>query len=351
MTSKSTLDFRPSDPPRLLGGALGSAVFKSKASDFQVDELLGFTPSGDGEHCLAWIEKIGRNTNEVATEIAKVLGVRKRLISHCGLKDKSAVTRQWFSLHLPGKPSPELSTLRGEGWRTLSVTRNLRKLHRGSHDGNRFTIRLCDCEFAKEVAEQRWDQISRRGVPNYFGPQRFGIRGQNVPMAIEMMTGETTVEDRALRGILISAARSYLFNAFVGDRVAAGCFERVLDGEVFGFANNRSLVLPDNLHGDEAERVARGELELTAPLWGDGELASRGEVFEREQSVVANYPRIVDGLKQFNLRQERRVMKVRPSNPSLAWEDDTTVVLRFDLPKGTYATTVLRELADLRERP
>ena len=337
----------PVNPPRLHGDPIGSARFKSQCEDFRVDELLGFKPSGEGEHCLLWIEKRERNTNDVASDLAAKLGIRRRLVSHCGLKDKHALTRQWFSIHLPGQESPATEDLNIEGVRVLKVTRNLRKLQRGAHDGNRFIIRLRECNFSQEAAQHRWQELSDRGVPNYFGPQRFGRDGANVQQAIKMMSGELNVRDRPLRGILISAARSSLFNVCVAHRVLAENWDTVLQGEVFGFANNRSLVLPDNLHGDESQRVASGSLELTAPLWGLGELQSEGEVRAIESQAIANHSIVTTGLAQFNLQQERRVMRLRPARSQLTWESETQLVMEFDLPKGTYATAVLRELADL----
>lgn len=332
------------NPPRLHGDPIGSAVFKSRVEDFQVEEVLGFEPSGEGEHCLLWIEKVNQNTNDVATGLAKRLGVRKRLISHCGLKDKNAITRQWFSVHLPGVDSPSRSDVESEGVRVLKVTRNSRKLRRGSHDANRFLVRLRETDFSKSEADARWQTIVERGVPNYFGPQRFGKQGGNVVQAIRFLAGDLKLKDRQLRGILISAARSLVFNACVSARVQADNWDVTLDGEVFGFPDNRSVVLPGSLRGDEAARVARGELELTAPLWGNGELQSENAVRTLEQSVADQFLEVTHGLAQFNLKQERRVMRLKPSNSNLVWEEDGSLVLKFDLPKGTYATTLIREL-------
>ena len=337
----------PINPPKLLGKSIGAARFKSLLEDFQVEEILGFEPTGDGEHCLLWVEKTDRNTNDVATEMAKKLGIRKRLVDHCGLKDRNAITRQWFSLHLPGVASPTVEALSGDGVQVLKITRNLRKLRRGCHHGNRFAIRLRDCTFTKDAAAIRWREITDRGVPNYFGPQRFGRDGGNIELARRLMAGEVEVRDRALRGILISAARSFVFNDCVAKRIQRGTWDVPQDGEVFGFADNRSLVIPANLRGDEFERVINGTLELTAPLWGNGELLSRGQVKAFEQSVAENSAEIVAGLSQFNLKQERRVIRLKPESSELSWETDSTLVLRFDLPTGTYATTVLREFADL----
>ncbi len=332
--------------PYFHGAPLGRARFKAEPEDFIVEEELGFTPSGDGEHCLVWVEKRDLDSNDAATRLADALGVRRRLVSHCGLKDRHAVTRQWFSIHLPGGDSPEGAALESEGLRVLEVTRNLRKLRRGTHVGNRFTIRLREPDFALEDARARWAAICERGVPNTFGTQRFGNGGRNVEKALAMFRGDFVVRDRLLRGILISAARSYLFNSVVAGRVEAGNWDSVLEGEVFGFARNRSLVLPDNLRGDEAARFDAGELELTAPLWGDGELQSVAAVRELEAKLLGTNEDITRGLVEYNLRQERRVMRVRPGEATFE-KEDTDLVISFSLPKGTYATSVLREFAEL----
>lgn len=336
----------PVNPPRLFGDSPGRAIFKSCPEDFQVEEVLGFEPSGEGEHCFLWVEKTDRNTNDVAKHFADQLGIRKRLVSHCGLKDKEAVTRQWFSIHLPGQKSPTAADLEAEGLRILKIDRNRRKLHRGSHDGNRFTIRLRECECSREEVETRWEKMIAHGVPNYFGPQRFGRGGKNVQQARDLLSGQIEVRDRLVRGLLISAARSYLFNLVVATRVQEGTLSTPLDGEVFGFPDNRSLVLPHNLHGDEIDRVASGALELTAPLWGEGEVLSVNEVRRLEREIISQESELASDLEKLGLRQERRVIRLTPQEATLAWENESDLVLNFDLPKGTYATTVLRELFD-----
>ena len=342
------IDAPDTNPPYLHGGPLGSAAFKTEPADFLVEEILGFEPSGEGEHCFLWIQKTGHNSNDVAGILAERAGVRKRLVSHCGLKDRHATTRQWFSIHLPGQESPPAEQLEVEGLRVLRSERSNRKLRRGSHDGNRFTIRLRNPQFSPNDAEARWAKIAEHGVPNYFGEQRFGRDGDNVAQARKLFAGQIEVRDRLLRGIFLSAARSYLFNTCVATRVLRGDWNRVLEGEVFGFAENRSLVLPDNLRGDEADRVAKNLLELTAPLWGQGDLQSLGEVRSLENEITKTHPDLTRGLEDASLRQERRVIRLHPRNAEIKWHGKD-FQLRFNLPKGTYATTVLRELAILEQ--
>ncbi len=345
---------RTTDLPHRHGAPLGPARFKTFPEDFVVEELLGFEPSGEGEHALLWVEKRGIDSNDAARALAAALGIKARLVSHCGLKDRHAVTRQWFSAHLPGQASPKPgaidAALAGSGVRILRITRNRRKLRRGAHLGNRFSIVLRGAEFPPAAARARWAEVVETGAPNYFGPQRFGARGDNVLKALALFRGEFSTRDRHLRGLLISAARAHLFNAVVAERLGRQLWETPLEGEVFGFADNRSLVLPDRHRGDEAERFSRGDLELTAPLWGAGAPLSTGACRELEHDVAARFPELCAGLEAAGLRQERRVTRLRPlaSEPG-GFGADGTITLRFDLPKGTYATTLLREFAELRE--
>jgi len=333
--------------PFLHGGPLGRARFKACPEDFVVEEVLGFEPSGEGEHVFVWAEKRDLDSNVAAARLADALGIRRRLVSHAGLKDRHAVTRQWFSLHLPGQPSPEPAALESEGLQVLRITRNARKLRRGVHWGNRFEIRLRDVSFPAEAARERWERIAARGVPNVFGEQRFGNEGRNVDKARAMFRGEWTVRDRLLRGLLLSSARSHLFNAVVGERIARGIWDVPGPGEVYGFPDNGTLLLVGNQRGDEAARFAAGRLELTGPLWGIGEPLSAGPVRELEEEVVARDGELARGLEAAGLRQERRVMRVRPVDAALEIREDGDLCFRFALPRGTYATTVLGEVAEL----
>lgn len=343
------MDHHSLAPPYLHGGPLGPAQFKASPEDFFVEEVLGFEPSGEGEHCLVWVEKRDLDSNTAGTRLADALGLRRRLVSHCGLKDRHAVTRQWFSLHMPGQPSPEAAALESEGLRVLHITRNTRKLRRGIHLGNRFTIRLREPSFDFASAQQRWQQIVIKGVPNLFGEQRFGHEGRNVEKALSMFRGEFMPGDRLLRGLLLSSVRSHLFNAVIAERMRRGNWDQPQAGEVYGFPDNGTILLIANLRGDEAQRFAEGKIELTAPLWGSGELHTAAAVRALEMEVASRLPELSTGLEAAGLRQERRVMRLRPMNPSLIALPNGDLQVTFDLPRGTYATTVLRELAQLEE--
>ena len=154
------------------------ADFKSTPEDFQVSEVLGFTPSGSGEHVFLHIEKIGLTTESLVLNVARALNVKARDIGLCGLKDKHAVTTQWLSVPLPIKA--EIPQISGSNWRVLEATRHTRKLKRGIHKANQFVIVLRNVTASRELLEQRLMLISAAGVLNYFGMQRFGYDGGNL---------------------------------------------------------------------------------------------------------------------------------------------------------------------------
>lgn len=167
--------------------------------------------------------------------------------------------------------------------------------------------------------------------------------------ALAMFRGELSLNDRLLRGILLSSVRSHLFNAVLAERMKRGFWSQVMKGEVYGFPDNGTLLLIGNQRGDEAERFAAGRVELTAPLWGSGDLHTVDEVRKMELEVMGRYPELTKGLEDAGLRQERRVIRLRPTNSDFAILEGGDVQLGFDLPRGTYATAVLRELAQLKE--
>jgi hypothetical protein len=190
---------------------------------------------------------------------------------------------------------------------------------------------------------------SRQAVKSGRGEQRFGHEGRNVEKALAMFRGEFTPGDRLLRGLLLSSVRSHLFNAVIAERMMRGIWDQPLPGEVYGFPDNGTLLLIPNQRGDEAQRLAEGKVELTAPLWGSGEPHSADAVRALEMEVASRFPELTEGLEAAGLRQERRVMRLRPINPALIALPDGDLQFTFDLPIGTYATTVLRELAELEE--
>ena len=194
--------------PRAYDEALGTAVLKATAEDFQVDEVLDIPLSGDGEHLWLWVEKRGLNTEEAARRLAKAAGVPLRTVSYAGLKDRQALTRQWFSIQLPGKADPQMSAAENDSLKILDTKRHKRKLQRGAHAANGFTLRLTQLQAEKAELDARLEAIKLGGIPNYFGAQRFGHEGGNVGEARHYAERQALPEQRNVRSRLLSTARS-----------------------------------------------------------------------------------------------------------------------------------------------
>ncbi len=336
--------------PRTAPPPLSRAVLRATPEDFRVEELMPFVPAGAGEHLWLKVQKRGFDTEQVAKQLARLAHVARRDVGYAGMKDRQAVTVQWFSLHLPGRADPDFAGLPA-GVEIWEAARHTRKLKTGALGGNRFVIVLRECRGDRDALMRRVEEIRSRGVPNYFGEQRFGHGGENIEWARAMFAGANPVRDRKLRGIYLSAARSLLFNAVLARRVADGSWERLLEGEAVMLNGRRSFFVPESYDEDFPWRLATGDIHPSGPLWGRGELPSRGVVRELEQAVAGEYPELVRGLEQAGLEQERRALRVIPQDLSIEWPDAATLRIGFSLPPGSYATVLVRELADYSVPP
>ncbi len=330
----------------LHGEPTQEAWLKAKADDFKVTEDLGFTPCGEGEHLLVHIRKTGENTPWVAGLLAEAAGLPRASVSWAGLKDRHAVTEQWFSLHLPGKPDPDLSAVVSERIQILGRMRHNKKLRPGTLRGNRFLIRLTGLE-ASSALDQRLSRIGEQGVPNYFGEQRFGRGGNNLSAAQSMFAGRR-IKERDKRAIYLSAARSYLFNQVVSARVAQGLAQQLLPGDCLMAADSSSLFWEPAATPELSHRLAAGELRLTAPLWGRGRPLAQGAAAEWEQAVLAPFGDWMPGLEAAGLSQERRPLLLKPREFCWQWQPDA-LLLSFWLPAGCYATSLIRELVRAKQ--
>jgi tRNA pseudouridine13 synthase len=320
-----------------------SARLRSSPDDFRVEEILGYDADGQGEHVLLWVEKRGANTDWVARELAKFAGVSQVAVGYAGMKDRHAVTRQTFSVQLAGKPSPDWSTFPHAEVKVLAATRHSRKLKRGALRGNRFVLVLREVQGDREAAEQVLTQIAARGVPNYFGEQRFGREGGNVAQARAMFAGRRV--DREQRSLLLSAARSQIFNDVLAARVERAAWDTHLDGEIWSLAGSRSWFGPEPFDEILAERLARADIHPSGPLWGQGEPPSQGEAGALERGIGAANADLAEGLAAARMDQERRPLRLLPKDMSWRWLADDALELVFELPAGAYATVVVRELA------
>jgi tRNA pseudouridine13 synthase len=319
---------------------------RSEMSDFKVFERLPFEPCGEGEHLFIHIRKTGANTLVVARELAKYFKVKEGLVSYAGLKDRFAVTEQWFGIHLPGKTVYDLSNLAIEGVEVLSVKRHNKKLRIGALSGNRFELVLRKVSNIDDVL-RRWAAVSQFGVPNYFGEQRFGINGGNLDRALELFQGKK-VKDKKKRGLYLSAARSEIFNQIISQRIENNQFESLSIGDVFMLSGTQSVFLAEAIDKTIMQRFQEKDIDLTAALWGAGELMSQGESQQLEQEIANEYSDFCQGLVKFGLKQERRRIRLSLTEGQITSENDT-ITLSFFLPSGCYATTILRELINYQD--
>ena len=333
--------------PRAHGNAVLTASIRTTPEDFLVEELPGFEPSGSGEHLLLTIEKRGMNTVFAAKRLALWARVPEMAVSYAGLKDRHAVTRQRFSVHLPKKIAPDIAALESSDFRVLEHTWHSRKLPRGALAGNRFVLLLRGVHADREAIERRLQAIALRGVPNYFGEQRFGRKGDNVEQALAMFAGRRVRREE--RTLLLSAARSELFNRVLAARVRNDSWDVGLEGEVWSLDGSRSVFGPEPFTDELARRLADFDIHPSGPLWGRGELRSRGEVAVMEMRELAGDDALAlrAGLESAGLEQERRPLRLRPDNLVWRWPADDALELEFSLPPGAYATVVLAELGDM----
>jgi len=328
--------------PHAHGGPPATAVLRAQAADFRVDEILGFEPSGAGEHAFVLVEKTDANTEWVARQLADATGVAPLAVGFAGLKDRHAVTRQAFTVQLPGRADPDWQALAIDGVRVLSATRHDRKLKRGAHRGNRFRIRLREVRGERVAIEARLDAIRARGVPNYFGEQRFGRDGRNIALAESLFAGRRM--PRAQRGFALSAARSEIFNTLLATRVADASWDRALEGEVCMLDGSHAVFGPEPIDSELAGRLAAFDIHPTGPMWGAGELRSMALVRQLELAAAAANEGLARGLERAGLSQERRALRLRVAGMQHEWEAVDCLVLEFQLAAGAFATAVLREL-------
>ncbi|TDK32666.1 tRNA pseudouridine(13) synthase TruD [Luteimonas terrae] len=344
-----------SEMPTAHGAPVLSATIRQHPEDFRVDEIDGFEASGAGEHLLLTIEKSGMNTAFVARLLAQWAGVDGRSVGYAGLKDRHALTTQRFTVQLPGREAPDIAALEALGagahqsLRVLAQARHARKLPRGALAGNRFVLTLRDVVGDAAAIDMRLQTIADRSVPNYFGEQRFGHDGGNVDKALRMFAAPRRRIDREQRAMLLSAARSALFNRVLAARVRAGDWDTGLEGEVWMLDGSRSLFGPEPDSPEVAARVTAQDIHPTAPLWGRGMLRSAGAAAACEAAALDDAQSLAlrAGLESAGLSQERRATRLRPGDLQWTWLAPGVLQLGFTLPAGCYATSVLAELGEI----
>lgn len=306
------------------------ATLKRFNEDFNVTEVPLQPPSGGGEHVWLEVQKNGANTSFVAEQLAAAAGVQARDVGYAGLKDRRAITRQWFSIYLPeGRegPTPDLTAHWHPEFQVLRQSRHLKKLRRGDLQGNHFRIVLRDVSGDRDAIDTRLEAVSSKGVPNYFGAQRFGFDGSNLEQGRAMLAREVRVRNPNKKGLYLSAVRSFVFNEVLALRIQQGLWGQTLAGDVMDTAGGGP----------------------TGPLWGRGRVATLDRAQALENAVAQGHAALCEGLEHAGLVQERRALVVTPSALTWAWPGDRQLEIAFFLPAGSYATSVLNEVLSTTE--
>lgn len=320
-----------------------TALLKAEYADFVVKEQLGYDMSGDGEFVAVKVRKTDCNTLFVGEQLAKFAGISARNMSYAGLKDRKAVTEQWFSLQMPGQPTPDFSQFSLEGVEILEVTRHQRKIRIGSLQGNHFEILLRNAKETDEL-KVRLDFLAKNGFPNYFTEQRFGRDGNNLTQALRWANGEIKVKDRNKRSFYLSAARSEMFNLIVSKRMELNLAQQILVGDVLQLNGSHSWFVVDESEDlvQLQQRLAQQDVLLTAPLIGEEEKSA----VDFEHEIFAQHQALFVLMRQERMKAARRPILMQPQQ--FQWQfEPNGLRLQFDLQVGSYATALICELVNV----
>ena len=336
------------DVNRTTNAASITGDIRTTHADFQVDEIPDFEPSGEGEHVCLKIRKDGQNTEWTGKQLADIAGIVRRDVSYAGLKDRHAITTQWFSVWLPGQDAPKWSEHLPESIQVLEEVRHSRKVRIGTLKGNRFKLVMRNIKGDKDQLEKCIEAIKEQGVPNYFGVQRFGHDNANIDRATSWFEGLSKPKARKQKSMYLSAARSLIFNENLSLRVADATWNKAVDGEAFQLHGTKS-VFSEPLTDILQQRVTEIDLHPTGPMWGEGDLITDGEIKAQELAVREKFAVLSAGLAKHGLKQERRSLRLMVGELEHTWLEDDVLQLTFTLPPGSYATSVLQELGEFKD--
>lgn len=323
-----------------------SALLKSMPEDFKVVEELGFSPQGEGEHLLLYIEKCGITTHELVDRVASDFNTSVKNISYSGLKDRQALTRQWLSLQLPGKQA-QMQMPEVEEYRILDHGWHNRKLRRGTHRFNHFEVLLREVEGFPAATRQQLQSIAQHGFANYFGEQRFGRRQDNVEQALKQLSGRKLGRNK--KGLYLSALRSFLFNQVVAERSRRGHWQQPMQGDVFMLDGSHSI-FSEGLDEILLQRFHSQDIHSTASLYGSGQSPLTGEALELEEGVFSEYPEICQCLQRQGVKRQMRATRVGLEEFSYQFDAQAkTLLLQLRLPAGCYLTSLLDHFVATRQ--
>lgn len=326
-----------------------TGMMKIQPEDFIVTEIDKIIPSGNGEHLWLKIQKTGCNTDWVATQLARIAGVKKRDIGFAGLKDRQAITTQWFSIYLPKGKTPSWASELPQGVNLLEETRHDRKLRRGTLQGNHFNITIRECSYDQAELSLLVEQVRTKGMPNYFGKQRFGRDYQNIQHAKQWFQGNFRVKARNKRSLYLSAARSWIFNHILSARIEQGTWNKAMKGDVFMLQGSHSC-FANEFDTHIQQRVNTNDIHPTAALWGRGTLSSCFDMLQLETDIAHLEPVLCQGLEHHGLKQQRRAMRIVVANLAFEVLNGDTLRFEFSLPSSSYATVLLEQLGMLNTK-
>jgi tRNA pseudouridine13 synthase len=354
-------------PPPLTADLPGiGGRIKHAPEDFEVEEIPAYQPSGEGSFLYLWIEKRDMGAEYFVRQVAKRLGIPPGEVGTAGLKDRRAVTRQMVSV--PDSVADRLDALNSDDLHVLSANRHGNKLRPGHLHGNRFRILIRDVnETAAVQLQPVLEGIRQQGLPNYYGPQRFGRYGETVRLGMSLLKKEpppiladgrkANLRNPFLRKLALSAAQSALFNHYLGQRLMDSLFRRVLPGDVMAKWPFGGMFVAEDVAVEQARFDAR-ETVTAGPIFGRKTYAAAGEAAAREAAVLAEaglsreaflgFGKLLQGTRRHNVIYvadlEASLAAAEPDVASADVAGGLAVHLTFTLPGGSYATMVLREI-------
>ena len=326
-----------------------SGTIRSIPDDFKVTEINDIELSGEGEHLWLYVQKIGSNTDWVADQLSNICQVPRRQVGYAGLKDRHAITQQWFSVQLPKVIDKEtINTSLPDQVSIIDAKFHSKKIKTGQLEANQFEIIVRDIDHNKDAIELNIHNVIANGVPNYFGPQRFGHDMGNIQKAQDWFSGIYKVKRKNLKSLLISTARSHIFNCIVAQRIKDDIWNTAINGDILQLNRSHSWFPEHDASSDEiSKRLSEFDIHITAAMAGEDSLQSSGECGNLESSIINQFPIYQQGFEKFRLRQDRRAIRICPIGLNFEWVDDN-LKLTFKLLPGAYATGILREIINYK---
>ena len=323
-------------------------VYKALPEDFLVRELLPFAAEGEGEHVYLHVCKFGHNTLELQQSLAKLAAVPRHHVGYAGLKDRRALTSQWFSVHLPGTAEPDWDSLLQHILSLERVGRHRRKLRIGAHCANQFTLVLRQLQGAGARCDERLQSIAQQGFANYFGEQRFGRDGSNLFAADSLgPVRKGRLSNR--QAMALSAARAFLFNRVLARRERLGQWGKAIVGDLINLDGSNSFFGPIDNPAELEGRLAALQIHPTGPLAGVEAGGAQAEALALEQSVFAEQPDQLEVVRKFQAKPARRALRACVDALQWQWLDDSTLSLDVTLGRGVYASSLLRALGEFSQ--